>query len=135
MLDRHPRGISPTEAGVAFFDKARAALRATDEAYACLARGNERMSRCASDSSQAYGEWHGRCSVATFRRTHRSMCRSATSRSGERLCKLRQGEIDAEIVFPPPRDADIVVETILVAPRYVSPCTIAPARSAESRSA
>ena len=44
LLDRHPRGVTPTRAGVAFYDKARVAVAASVAAESTarsLARGNE----------------------------------------------------------------------------------------------
>ncbi len=119
LLERLPRGIEPTPAGAAFFEKALIALRAVEEAQDAL------HPWARSESTLRLGFLPALGSVARpwLRRFIAAEpgveleTRHLTPQ--ERLIELRRGRIDVELMFPPPRDDDLAHEVVLRSPRYV----------------
>jgi len=119
LLERRPRGIEPTPAGAAFYAKARLALTAVEEAQDALlpwARSEDRLSLgfipvlglIARPWLRRFMGAHPEVELETRHLT-----------AQERLSELKRGRIDAELLFPPPRDPDVASIVILRSPRYV----------------
>lgn len=119
LFERHARGVSLTPAGAAFYEKARIALTAGEEAQSVLgpwlrAEGSLIVGFFPSVQLVA------RPILRRFMEAHPDVdvqIRHLDPRS--RLRDLKRRAIDAELLFPPPRDADLVVETVGYARRFV----------------
>jgi DNA-binding transcriptional LysR family regulator len=119
LLERRPRGIEPTPAGAAFYEKARLALAAVEEAHDVLrpwARSEQRLSLgFLSVLGQVARPW-----LRRFISAHPDVdLQTRHLTPGERLVELRRGRIDVELLFPPPRDPEFVHKVIVRSPRYV----------------
>ena len=103
LLTRHARGVELTEAGSAFYDRACAALAAAEQAVGearTFARASRRqliigflpgLLACASSTMTAFAAAHPEIEV-----------RSRELDFASQLSLLRAGEIDAEVMLPPP---------------------------------
>ena len=119
LLKRHPRGVSLTPAGAAFLEKARDALHAAEEAQAVLGpwlRTSSSVVLGFLPSLQPIARpilrrlMHGHPSIEAQVR-HLSPSRRAV--------ELKLGGIDAELLFPPPLDPELVVETVTSSRRFL----------------
>ncbi len=119
LLERLPRGIEPTPAGAAFYAKAQIALRAVEEAADAIAPWQRSETGLCVGFLPILGPmlrpWlrqliaeHPDVDVETRHLT-----------ITERLSELKRGRIDVELLFPPPRDPDIVHSVVLRSQRYV----------------
>jgi DNA-binding transcriptional LysR family regulator len=119
LLERLPRGIEPTPAGAAFYEKAQVALRAVEEAQDAL----HPWARSESTLRLGFLPALGAVARPWLRRFLADEpgveleTRHLTPQ--ERLVELRRGRIDVELMFPPPRDADLAHQVVLRSPRYV----------------
>jgi DNA-binding transcriptional LysR family regulator len=120
LLERHARGVRLTSAGEAFFEKALAVVRATEEAASVLepwARG---------ETTLAFGFMPGAQVLARpIRRRFMERANSVDVQIHhlafpERLASLRAGRIDVELVYPAPDDPDLVTQTVVESRRYVA---------------
>jgi DNA-binding transcriptional LysR family regulator len=119
LFERHGRGVSLTPAGAAFYEKARIALRAAEEAQAVL------RPWLRAEGSLILGL------LPSVQPLVRPILRRFLEENPEvevqirlldpasRLRDLKRGDVDAELLFPPPPDRSLVVETLAYAPRYV----------------
>jgi DNA-binding transcriptional LysR family regulator len=119
LLERRPRGIEPTAAGAAFYEKAQLALAAVEEAHDALrpwARSEQRVSlgflavlgHVARPWLRRFISAHPDVDLQTRHLT-----------PVERLIELKRGRVDAELLFPPPRDREFAHKVIVRSPRYV----------------
>ena len=119
LLERLPRGIEPTPAGEAFFEKAREALSAVEEAEDVVHPWARSEARLALGFLPGLGPM-ARPWLRRFIAAHPGVeleTRHLTPQ--ERIVELRRGRIDAELLFPPPRDADLEHLVVLRSPRFV----------------
>jgi DNA-binding transcriptional LysR family regulator len=119
LLERLPRGIEPTPAGTAFFEKAREALTAVEEAEDVVHPWARSEARLALGFLPVLGPM-ARPWLRRFIAEHPGVeleTRHLTPQ--ERIAELRRGRIDAELMFPPPRDPDLTHLVVLRSPRFV----------------
>jgi DNA-binding transcriptional LysR family regulator len=119
LLERHARGVTPTPAGAAVLEKARAALTATEEAATILGpwqRAERQLILGFLPSLQALA----RPILRRFMEAQPSV-EVHTRHLGvaKRLVELKRGGVDLELLFPPPADPDLVLETVAHSPRFV----------------
>jgi DNA-binding transcriptional LysR family regulator len=119
LLDRHPRGVSPTPAGAVFLEKARATLEAAAEAQAVLGPWlREETALCVGYFSSL--QTVARPILRRYMEAYPSVNVDVRHLNlSDRLVALKRGEIDAEFLLPPPLDPSLVVETVMYSPRYV----------------
>ncbi len=119
LLDRRARGIEPTPAGTAFYEKAREALGAVEEAYDALAPwARSETSICLGYSSVLTSV--ARPGLRRFIGAHPEV--ELTTRHllpRERLSELKRGRIDAELLFPAPNDPELLYTVVGRFPRFV----------------
>ena len=119
LLERLPRGIEPTPAGDAFFEKAREALSAVEEAEDVVHPWARTETRVALGFLPLLGPM-ARPWLRRFIAAHPGVELETRHLSPhERIVELRRGRIDAELMFPPPRDGDLEHLVVLSSPRYV----------------
>ena len=119
LLDRLPRGIEPTPAGEAFFDKARDALSAVEEAQDVVHPWARSEARLCLGFLPFLGPM-ARPWLRRFIARHPGVeleTRHLTPQ--QRLSELRRGRIDAELMFPPPPDPELASLVVLRSPRLV----------------
>jgi DNA-binding transcriptional LysR family regulator len=119
LLERLPRGIEPTPAGAAFFAKAREAITAVEEAEDAVHPWSRSDTRLRLGYLPVLGPmarpWLRRfisANPGVELETHHLAPQ-------ERTVELRRGRIDAELMFPPPRDPELESLVVLRSPRYV----------------
>jgi DNA-binding transcriptional LysR family regulator len=119
LLERRPRGIEPTAAGAAFYAKARLALAAVEEAHDALRPWARSEVRLCLGFLPVLGQI-ARPWLRRFIDTHPEV-ELQTRHLGpeQRLTELKRGRVDAELLFPPPRDPEVTHEVILRSARYV----------------
>jgi DNA-binding transcriptional LysR family regulator len=119
LLERRPRGIEPTPAGAAFYEKARLALTAVEEAAEVLrpwARSETRLCLAFLPTlGQLARPWLRRL-IAEFPDID---LQTRHLDADEMLVELKRGRVDAELIFPPPRDPELTHLVVLRSPRYV----------------
>ncbi len=118
LLERHARGVRLTGAGAALLEKAKLVLSSAREAEAALGpwlRGEGTFAIGFSPGVQPIARPILRRFAAVHPRIEAFVRHLDPS---TRLVELKAGAIDAEIVFPPPPDEDLYVETIASHPRY-----------------
>jgi DNA-binding transcriptional LysR family regulator len=119
LLERLPRGIEPTPAGAAFYEKARYALAAVEEAQDALlpwarSEGMLRLGFLPTLGAVAR-PW-----LRRFIGSHPGVqLETRHLNPQQRLVELKRGRIDVELLFPPPRDPDLVYEVVLRSERHV----------------
>lgn len=119
LLERLPRGIEPTPAGEAFFEKAREALSAVEEAEDVVHPWARSEARLALGFLPALGPM-ARPWLRRFIAAHPGVeLETRHLAPPERIVELRRGRIDAELMFPPPRDGDLAHVVVLRSPRFV----------------
>jgi DNA-binding transcriptional LysR family regulator len=119
LFERTPRGVTLTTAGEAFYEKARIAITAAEEAHAVLGpwlRGEHRFVLGMLPSVQPL--------VRPILRRFMSERPEVDVQirlldPGSRVRDLKRGDVDAEVVFPPPPDDSLAIEIVAYAPRYV----------------
>jgi len=119
LLERLPRGIEPTPAGAAFFEKAREALTAVEEAHDAMHPWSRSDTRLRLGYLPVLGPmarpWLRRY-ISTNPGVEIETCHLSPQ---QRTVELRRGRIDAELMFPPPRDPELECLVVLSSPRYV----------------
>jgi DNA-binding transcriptional LysR family regulator len=119
LLERHSRGVTTTDAGEAFLEKAAGALLAVEEAEEALRPWRPRAPQLQVGFSQSAGD----VARAVLRR-FMVACPDVDLQMrhlgpAERLVQLRRGRIDAELIYPPPREEGLLECVVAVSPRYV----------------
>jgi DNA-binding transcriptional LysR family regulator len=119
LLERLPRGIEPTPAGEAFFEKARDALSAIEEAEDVV----HPWARSEAHLCLGFLPFLGpvaRPWLRLFINRHPGVeLETRHLRPQQRGVELRRGHIDAELLFPPPRDPDFEHVVVTRSPRFV----------------
>jgi len=119
LFDRHSRGVIPTDAGAAFFDRARRALVAVEEAEEAVEPWLLEGPRLVIGFHEAAGDL-ARALLRRFMVAHPDVdIETRHLRPGERLVELKRGRIDAEILYPPTGDDQLVEHLVARSPRYV----------------
>src|SRR5262249_32933033 len=119
-------------AGIAFFEKARAALTAIEEAQDSVHPWSRSETRVRLGFLPVLGTiarpWLRRFIAAEpgvdLETRHLT--------PPERIVELRRGRIAAELTFPPPRDPDLASIVVLRSPRYVLMAEAHPLAAEES---
>jgi DNA-binding transcriptional LysR family regulator len=119
LLERHARGIYPTAAGAAFYEKALQALAAVDEAQDVLEPWKRAEARLIVGFIPALGPV-ARPVLRRFMTANPDVEIHTHHLSlGARLAELKRGRIDVELLLPPSGDPDLVEAAVLVSRRYV----------------
>jgi DNA-binding transcriptional LysR family regulator len=119
LLERHARGVSTTAAGEAFFEMAARALVAVEEAEEALDPWLTGAPRLQVGFPQAAGDI-ARALLRRFMLSRPDVdVETRHLAPGERLVELKRGRIDAELLYPPPRDEQLIERVVAVSPRYV----------------
>jgi DNA-binding transcriptional LysR family regulator len=119
LLERQSRGVVPTAAGAAFFEKARATLLAAEEAQAVLGpwlRADRQLILGFLPSLQPLARPILRRFMEEQPDVEIQTRHLGVSR---RLLELKRGGVDAELLFPRPAEPDLVVASVAHASRYV----------------
>lgn len=119
LFDRTPRGVKLTAAGEAFYEKARIAVTAAEEAQGVLGpwlRGEGKLILGLLPSVRPIVRPILRRFLEARPYAEVDVRRLDPA---SRLRDLKRGEIDAELLFPPPVDDSLVVETLAYSARYV----------------
>ncbi|MHB8532869.1 MAG: LysR family transcriptional regulator [Solirubrobacteraceae bacterium] len=119
LLDRHARGVTLTPAGEAFLPKARAALSAIEGAQDAISPWLPSDSRLVIGFLSVLGPVARPLLRRLMMRNPEVDVETRHIDMSSRLRLLREREIDAELLFPPPAEADLDVATVLQSPRYV----------------
>ena len=119
LFERHPRGVTPTEAGAAFFQRALRALHAVEEAEDAVDPWLRAGPRVVVGFGDAAGDLARRL-LRRFMLAHPEVhVETRHLMPGDRLVELKRGRIDAEILYPPSGDEQLVEELVETSPRYV----------------
>ena len=119
LLERHSRGVITTEAGEAFLEKAAAALLAVEQAEEALRPWRPGAPQLQVGFSQSAGDV-ARAVLRRFMISHPDVdLQMRHLDPAERLVRLRRGRIDAELIYPPPREEGLLERVVAVCPRYV----------------
>jgi DNA-binding transcriptional LysR family regulator len=119
LLERHARGVTTTEAGEAFLEKAARALLAVEEAEDALRPWRPGAPQLKVGFSQSAGDL-ARGVLTRFMVSRPDVdLQIRHLEPAERLVQLRRGKIDAELIYPPPRDEGLLECVVAVCPRYV----------------
>lgn len=119
LLERRPRGIVPTAAGAAFYEKALAALVAVEEASEALRPWASSESRLRLGSSPVLAPLARPWLRAVIAAHDGAEIETRHLLPEERLVELRRGRIDVELLFPPPDDPSVEHVVVLRSRRYV----------------
>jgi len=120
LFERHPRGVSLTPAGAAFFEKARVAVTAAQEAADVLGPWVRAESALVLGFSPSFNPIARPIMRRLMAENPDVLVRVRHLHPANRLVDLKSGLIDAELMLPPPpSDPDVVVETVFHSPRYV----------------
>ena len=119
LFERHSRGVIPTEAGAAFFERASRALVAVEEAEEAVDPWLRAGPRLVIGFHEAAGDL-ARALLRRFMVAHPEVnIETRHLDSGERLVELKRGRVDAELVYPPTGDEQLVESLVGRSPRYV----------------
>jgi DNA-binding transcriptional LysR family regulator len=119
LFERHPRGVTPTEAGTAFYERASRALIAVDEAEEAVEPWLRDGPRLVIGFHEAAGDL-ARALIRRFMLAHPEVeVETRHLQPADRLVELKRGRVDAEVVYPPPGDAQLVEQLVAISPRYV----------------
>jgi DNA-binding transcriptional LysR family regulator len=119
LFERHARGVTPTEAGAAFFQRALHALLAVEEAEDAVEPWLRAGPRLVVGFDDAAGDLARRL-LRRFMLAHPEVhVETRHLLPGDRLVELKRGRIDAEILHPPSGDEQLVEQFLETSPRYV----------------
>ena len=119
LFERHSRGVTPTEAGEAFFERAARALIAVEEAEEALDPWLQAAPRLVLGFPEEAGDL-ARGLIRRLMREHPDIdVETRHLLPAERLAAIKRGQIDAEIAYPPARDEQFLEHLIALSPRYV----------------
>jgi DNA-binding transcriptional LysR family regulator len=119
LFERHARGVSPTEAGEAFFEKAAAALIAVEEAEEALDPWLLSAPRLIVGFSHSVGDI-ARGLLRPYMLAWPDVeVQTRHLAPPERLVELKRGGVDVELLYPPPREPELIERVVSVSPRYV----------------
>ena len=119
LFERHPRGVTPTEAGAAFLERASRALVAVDEAEEAVEPWLRAGPRIVIGFHEAAGDL-ARALIRRFMLAHPEVdVETRHLQPADRLVELKRGRIDAELIYPPTGDEQLVEQAVAVSPRYV----------------
>ncbi|MEA2215707.1 MAG: hypothetical protein QOK19_1268 [Solirubrobacteraceae bacterium] len=119
LLKRHARGVTPTDAGEAFFEKAAEALIAVEEAEEALDPWLRGAPRLIVGFSQSVADIP-RGLLRPYMLSHPDVeVQTRHLAPPERLVELRRGRIDVELLYPPPHRDELIERVVAVSPRYV----------------
>jgi DNA-binding transcriptional LysR family regulator len=119
LLERSARGVSPTPAGRALYEKAHAVLLSLEEAEAAVApwqRGNETLRLGFLQSLHLVARSILRQFLAIYPDVDVRVHHLGVS---ERLVALKRGQIDVELIVPATPDPELHVEIVAYSPRFV----------------
>jgi len=119
LFERHSRGVTPTEAGRAFFERASRALSAVEEAEEAVEPWLRARPRLVVGFEESAGDL-ARAIMRRFMLAHPDMdVEMRHLRPAQRLIELKRGRIDAELVYPRTPDEQLVQHLVAVSPRFV----------------
>jgi DNA-binding transcriptional LysR family regulator len=119
LFERHSRGVTPTEPGQAFFERAARALIAVEEAEDALDPWLQAAPRLVLGFPEAAGDL-ARVLIRRLLREHPDIdIETRHLQHGERLTEIKRGHIDAEIAYPAVGDEQLVEHTIARSRRFV----------------
>ncbi len=119
LFERHPRGVTPTEAGAAFYERASRALSAVDEAQEAVEPWLRAGPRVVIGFHEAAGDL-ARALIRRFMLAHPEVeVETRHLQPADRLVELKRGRIDAEVIYPPTGDEQLIEQLVAVSPRYV----------------
>jgi DNA-binding transcriptional LysR family regulator len=119
LFERHPRGVTPTEAGAAFLERASRALIAVDEAEEAVDPWLRAGPRLVIGFHEAAGDL-ARALIRRFMLAHPEVdVETRHLPPAGRLVELKRGRVDAELIYPPSGDEQLVEQPVAVSPRYV----------------
>jgi DNA-binding transcriptional LysR family regulator len=119
LFERHSRGVTPTDAGEAFFEKAAEALIAVEEAEEALDPWLHSSPKLVVGFSHSVADI-ARGLLRPFMRSRPDVeIQTRHLSPPERLVELKRGRVDVELVYPPPRAADLIERVVHASPRYV----------------
>ncbi len=119
LFKRHSRGVTPTEAGAAFFQRALRALLAVEEAEDAVEPWLRAGPRLVVGFDEAAGDLARRL-LRRFMLAHPEVhVETRHLMPGDRLVELKRGRIDAEILHPPSGDEQLAEQLVEASPRYV----------------
>jgi DNA-binding transcriptional LysR family regulator len=120
LFERHSRGVNLTPAGAAFFEKARLAVTAVQEAADVLGPWVRAESAVVLGFSPSFHPIARPIMRRLMEENPDVQVRVRHLHPANRLVDLKGGLIDAELMLPPPpADPDLVVATVFRSPRYV----------------
>ena len=119
LFERHSRGVTPTEAGAAFFQRALRALLAVEEAEDAVEPWLRAGPRLVVGFDEAAGDLARRL-LRRFMLAHPEVhVETRHLMPADRLVELKRGRIDAELLYPPSGDEQLVEQLVESSPRYV----------------
>jgi DNA-binding transcriptional LysR family regulator len=119
LLERQARGVRPTEAGAVFYEKASLVVAAAEDAATALGpwvRAEQAVVLGCFPSIQGFSRPILRRYMETHPQVEVEVRHLPLAR---RVIELKNGAIDAELLYPPTPDPALVIETVACSPRYV----------------
>jgi DNA-binding transcriptional LysR family regulator len=118
LFERHARGVTLTDAGTAYLEKAALALAAVEEAEE-VPRALDGPPRLVVGFPRSAGKLARRV-LRPFMRSHPGIeIHTRHLAPHEQLAELKRGNVDAELAFPPPEDPELEERPVVASPRYV----------------
>jgi DNA-binding transcriptional LysR family regulator len=119
LFERHPRGVTPTEAGAAFYERASRALMAVDEAQEAVEPWLRAGPRLVIGFHEAAGDL-ARALIRRFMLARPDVeVETRHLQPADRLVELKRGRVDAEVIYPPTGDEQLIEQLVAISPRYV----------------
>ena len=119
LFERHARGVTPTEAGTAFFERASRALIAVEEAEEAVEPWLRAGPRLVVGFHEVAGDL-ARALLRRFMLAHPEVdVETRHLEPADRLVELKRGRIDAELLYPPTGDEQLAEQLVARSPRYV----------------
>jgi DNA-binding transcriptional LysR family regulator len=119
LFERHSRGVTPTEPGAAFYERASRALDAVEAAEEAVEPWLRDGPRLVIGFHEAAGDLARRL-LRRFMLAHPEVhVETRHLLPADRLVELKRGRVDAEILYPPTGDEQLVEQIVEVSPRYV----------------